>query len=439
MTKKILILAANPKNTSPLRLDQEIREVDAGLRRSKNRSHFSLEKRLATRVEDLRRALLDEEPHIVHFCGHGIEEGIILEDDIGYTKLVKSEPLANLFKLFSAQTECVLLNACYSKYQAEAINKHIKYVIGMAKEIGDHSAIQFSIGFYDAIGAGRNIEDAFKFGINAIELSGIPEEMIPVLKIREDILQNREESVRELPIPPQVDLKYRREHIHSDYTSVSFPDSANRKKDDDDISLAELKFAQLDALLRANAWREANTETWHRLSHSAGVNSVVFFATPSFLEAINPEDLQMIDQLWEKYSDGKFGFGIQKKIYLKCLKLGGKNNQEKWDYFGTCVGWKIAGSWLRDEYLTFDISAPDGHLPTLSSEIGLYSMPFLSFCLMCIIPLMSFVLTPSGLAYKFLVLSIPVLQAFIIYYWFKNGAVAKFYWISMLQRKFTLM
>jgi len=185
MIQKIIVLAANPKTTQQLRLDQEIREIDEGLRRSKNRDLFSIEIRLAVRTEDMRRALLDIEPRFVHFSGHGEgEEGILLEDETGYPKLVRAEPLANLFKLFSKHIECVVLNACYSEFQSEAINKHINCVIGMKQAIGDKAAIKFSTGFYDAIGAGRAIEDAFEFGRNAIELDGIPEGLIPVLRKR---------------------------------------------------------------------------------------------------------------------------------------------------------------------------------------------------------------------------------------------------------------
>lgn len=196
MPQKILILSANPKKTSPLRLDQEMREIDEGLRRSKKRDQFALEKRLALRVEDLRRALLDEEPQFVHFCGHGAgHDGILLEDLVGYLQLVKAEPLANLFKLFSNQVECVILNACYSEVQAEEISRHINYVIGMKQAIGDQAAIKFATGFYDAVGAGRSIEDAFEFGKNAIELDNIPEELTPVIKKHVNLTAKTLESI----------------------------------------------------------------------------------------------------------------------------------------------------------------------------------------------------------------------------------------------------
>ncbi len=184
MVKKILLLSANPTNTSKLRLDEEVREIEAGLERAKYRDEFEIISKWAVRVDDLRRALLDHEPQIVHFSGHGEgNQGLALENNSGKMQLVSASALAKLFKLFP-QVECVVLNACYSQVQAEAIHQHIDYVIGMNKEIGDKAAIEFAVGFYDALGAGRTIEDGFELGLASLDLKNIPESSIPVLKSR---------------------------------------------------------------------------------------------------------------------------------------------------------------------------------------------------------------------------------------------------------------
>ncbi len=181
--RTILVLAASSTDMPGLRLDKEIREIDEGLRLAKKRDNFKLEQRLAARTEDLRRALLRYEPQIVHFCGHGETDGIFLENDAGTKQLVPKEALTNLFKLFSKRgVQCVVLNACYSDEQAEEISEHINFVVGMSKVVGDKAAIQFAVGFYDALGAGWSYEDAYELGCNAIALEGIPEELTPVLK-----------------------------------------------------------------------------------------------------------------------------------------------------------------------------------------------------------------------------------------------------------------
>lgn len=207
--KKILILSANPTNTNQLRLDEEVREIEAGLERSRSRDRFQLISKWAVRSNDLRRALLDHQPEIVHFSGHGAgSQGLALENNSGQMQLVKTQTLAGLFELFDS-IECVLLNACYSEAQAEAIYQHVDYVIGMNRAIGDRAAIEFAVGFYDALGADRSYEDAYKFGCLNIDLEGIPESSTPVLKSK----NNRKITPQQQPNQEEVESPSNREAV----------------------------------------------------------------------------------------------------------------------------------------------------------------------------------------------------------------------------------
>lgn len=187
--QKILILAANPKQTRGLRLDEELRDIKEGLQRSANRDNFHLRYDLAVRPRDVRRAILDYRPNIIHFSGHGSGMGgLYFEDETGHEKPVTGEALASLFKQFSKQIECVLLNACYSEIQANAIVQHINYVIGMNDSINDKAAIEFAVGFYDAIAAynpeydeDSPIEFGFNSGRSAVEVIGLADKLIPML------------------------------------------------------------------------------------------------------------------------------------------------------------------------------------------------------------------------------------------------------------------
>lgn len=197
--KRVLILAANPKATPKLRLDEEVREIKEGLQRSKYRDRFEIHSVWAVRRRDLRRALLDYKPHIVHFSGHGAMDGLKLEDKMGYAVTVSKEALSGLFEIFSGKVECVILSACFSGPQATAISKHIDYVIGMKKEIDDKAAIEFAVGFYDALGGGESVEDAFKLGRNAVqfEFPDLRDYLIPVLKKRKSRnVKNDKEQVK---------------------------------------------------------------------------------------------------------------------------------------------------------------------------------------------------------------------------------------------------
>jgi tetratricopeptide (TPR) repeat protein len=184
----ILILSASPKGQYHLRLDEERRDIKEGLKLSRCREQFQVVTEDAVRPRDIQRAMLNINPQIVHFCGHGAgDNGLVFEDETGQIKLVDGEALAELFSFFADDLKCVVLNACYSEIQANAIAQHIPYVIGMNQAVGDKAAIEFAVGFYDTLGAGKNIELAFKFGCNAIRLHGIAEHLTPVIKKKAEL------------------------------------------------------------------------------------------------------------------------------------------------------------------------------------------------------------------------------------------------------------
>lgn len=178
----ILFLTADPTNESRLRLGEEFREIQEKLQLGRYRKRFNLVTRMSVRSQDVSQALLDLKPKIVHFSGHGTSEGALcFENETGQSHLVQPDALAALFEQFTNQVKCVILNACYSETQAKAIAGYIGYVIGMNQAIGDKAAIAFTIGFYQAIGAGRTFEDAYKLGCIQIGLHGIPGHLTPVL------------------------------------------------------------------------------------------------------------------------------------------------------------------------------------------------------------------------------------------------------------------
>jgi hypothetical protein len=166
--KKVLFLASNPTGTPNLEINYEIRQA----RNSLQRSEFEIDTWQAVRYDDLRKALTQVKPRIVHFSGHGSGfQGLVLEDDEGQSRLISNKVLAGLFGIPSIyqSVECIVLNACFFEVQAKAICKNINYVIGMNREVRDDAAIAFTKGFYDALGDGESIENAFQFGKNAFE------------------------------------------------------------------------------------------------------------------------------------------------------------------------------------------------------------------------------------------------------------------------------
>jgi hypothetical protein len=141
--RTILILTANPNDTQSLRTDKEIQKIQNSLRQPKLKNQFDIIFECA-QPESLLDLIEDYRPEIVHFCGHGTQEGLVLESTDS-SHLVSTEALEDLFEQVKGYVRCVLLNACHSRIHAEAISKHIPHTIGMDGEILDRSAIAFAL------------------------------------------------------------------------------------------------------------------------------------------------------------------------------------------------------------------------------------------------------------------------------------------------------
>ena len=130
---KILFFAANPLGTKHLQLDEEVRQITNKIRASEYRDSLDLVAKWAVRPDDLLQALLEEMPHVVHFSGHGTNtETLLLVDEDGRPKPVSNEALVQLFLSLKDNIRVVVLNACSTKPQAQAIASVVDCVIGSA-------------------------------------------------------------------------------------------------------------------------------------------------------------------------------------------------------------------------------------------------------------------------------------------------------------------
>jgi hypothetical protein len=181
----VLFLASNPATTDTLALDEEARDIEEKIRAAKHRDSLLLKTRWAVRPGDLLQALNQDRPTVVHFSGHGAGvAGIAFHDDEGGTRLVKAEALRYVFEALKDDIRLVVLNACYSVEQAEAIATVIDCVVGMSDSIGDTAARRFAASFYRALGFGRSVKNAFAQGVAAIKLEGLADDHIPQLIVR---------------------------------------------------------------------------------------------------------------------------------------------------------------------------------------------------------------------------------------------------------------
>jgi hypothetical protein len=117
-----------------------------------------------------------------------------------------------------------------------------------------------------------------------------------------------------------------------------------------------IDFTYLRNLLAAQMWREADRET-ELIMLKIGVRDKETCLAVEDIRKIPCRDLQTIDRLWVKYSNGRFGLSVQKNIWLEV--------KENPLVFGDRIGWRKEKRWIADYYSEFDFSlnAPMGHLP----------------------------------------------------------------------------
>jgi hypothetical protein len=168
-----LILSASPLNAGRVRVDAEYRDIKEKLqliRRPKMKIDISFEP--AVRPGDLLTHLLNAEAEILHFSGHASKHGLILEDSLGNSQLVDEQAIANFVRQTKGVTECVVLNACFTRDLAQNVADHISVVIGCDSTIDDDDAILFSRAFYQSLAAGKSYKESFHLAIADVELNG---------------------------------------------------------------------------------------------------------------------------------------------------------------------------------------------------------------------------------------------------------------------------
>lgn len=210
----ILFLAANPIGTTALALGEDARAIQAELERSGYRDSFALETRWAAQPLDLLRELRKLKPAIVHFSGHGgvlstaigvarrtrrdvlseqdesdggPRSGLFFQAPNGQAQVVTAEALRDTFGAAGSSVKLVVLSACYSEVQSDALRAHVDCVIGMRGTIGDDAARSFAIGLYGGLGERESVAAAFRQGCAAISLEGLRDCDRPQLKTRDGI------------------------------------------------------------------------------------------------------------------------------------------------------------------------------------------------------------------------------------------------------------
>lgn len=183
---KVQVFAADPLSSGVggsarrLMLDEEVRRMRATVRDAHSRDAVEFDVHWATRPGDVLLAMNEVTAEVVHFSGHGGTRGLVLVAENRQPCPVDATALVRLFSAFPAGVRVVVLNACLSLPQAEAIAGVVGCAIGTGGQISDEAAITFAGGFYRAIAFGRSVQSAFdqaraELGMSHPGEAGLPE------------------------------------------------------------------------------------------------------------------------------------------------------------------------------------------------------------------------------------------------------------------------
>ncbi len=125
------------------------------------------------------------------------------------------------------------------------------------------------------------------------------------------------------------------------------------------------RYEALQQYLAEENWFEADKETVRLIL--AVTSKEIEALTPGDIQHFPCKDLMVIDRLWRKYSDNRFGFSVQLETYQA---VGGsmestiEQNQQLIKAWGERLGWYKDNHWLKCDELDFSLNAPLGCHPS---------------------------------------------------------------------------
>jgi predicted NACHT family NTPase len=122
-------------------------------------------------------------------------------------------------------------------------------------------------------------------------------------------------------------------------------------------------YQDLENYLQNGQWKEADQETSRLMLQIAGKEADQWLREDD-IQNFPCEDLRTLDKLWVDYSNGKFGFSVQKKVWIACGGVPGEYDYDVYKKFADQVGWRKLGDWLSYDKITFLLDGSEkAHLP----------------------------------------------------------------------------
>jgi hypothetical protein len=184
----ILFLAANSGMETLRRAGEEAREIGRRLLDGPQGRSFKFVIEPNVRARDLSLLLQRHRPHVLHLSGRGEKAtGILLADGNESPRPVDNQALTKLFEILNERLRVVVFNACYTKQRARGLSKFIDYTIGMTDALDDDSAVNFSESFYQTLGFGRTVVEAFGVACASVGLTNPRDARRPYILWRDGV------------------------------------------------------------------------------------------------------------------------------------------------------------------------------------------------------------------------------------------------------------
>lgn len=187
---KIAFLSTNPDPQNALRTDIEARNVLRAIQSAGLRDSVDIRYLPAATANDLANALNDFAPTVIHFGGHGGDEGLLFDDETMHGEGGVDIDFRLINKILAAtdkRPRLVVFNACDTLVGAEQFLDTVEAVVAMSSSIGDVAAALFAGQFYRAIASKQSIASAVAQGKNAIEIAQLGDFDLPTPLVRDGL------------------------------------------------------------------------------------------------------------------------------------------------------------------------------------------------------------------------------------------------------------
>jgi len=122
-----------------------------------------------------------------------------------------------------------------------------------------------------------------------------------------------------------------------------------------EIALQLADYQYLENLLADQRYEEADRVTWRLLLQLMGADERGYVELDE-LEFLPLAELRNLDQLWQRYSQGHWGFSAQRRLFEAA--------SSDYSELGKRTGWMVEGTWFQKENIIYDLGrSPVGHLP----------------------------------------------------------------------------